>query len=75
MSKLLKKGHQGVITQLFSLDFQTFKAPISPDFQRVLNNPSKVFEYIEPTQDLDHDIHLILGRVPSIIIPYRYSYV
>ena len=46
MKTLLKKGKQGVNTQVYSLDVQTCKAPISPDFQRVLKNTSKVFEDI-----------------------------
>ena len=46
MTKLLKKGHQGVVAQLHSLDVQTLKFPISPDLQRVINKHSKVFEDI-----------------------------
>ena len=45
MTKLLKKGHQGVVEQLCSLYVQTSKFPISPNLQRVLNNHSKTFEY------------------------------
>ena len=36
MTTLLKKGKQGVNTQLNSLDVQTCKAPIFPDIQRFL---------------------------------------
>jgi hypothetical protein len=68
MKKLFKKGHHGVIAQLCSLEVQTSKPPIAPNIQRVIDNNSKVFEYIPkglpPTQDPDHDIHLILGSVP-----------
>ena len=75
MTKLLNKIQQGVITQLFSLDVQTSKAPISPYFQRVLNNPSKIFEDIPitlpPIQNMDHAIHLIPKSILSSIIPYR----
>ena len=46
MTQLLKKGHQGVVAQLCSLDVQTSKIPISQDIQRVINKKSKVFEYI-----------------------------
>ena len=31
MTKLLKKGHQGIIAQLFSLDVQTSKPSIPQD--------------------------------------------
>ena len=46
IKNLLKKEHQGVVAQLFSLDVQTSKFPIFPDLQRVINKHSKVFEYI-----------------------------
>jgi hypothetical protein len=78
MKKLFKKGHQGVIAQLCSLEVQTSKPPIPPDLQRVIDKHSKVFEDIPkglpPTQDRDHDIHLIPGSVPPNIRPYRYPY-
>jgi hypothetical protein len=78
ITKLLKKGHQGVITQLFSLDVQTSKPSISLDLQGIIDKHSKVFEDIPkglpPTQNHDHDIHLIPGSVPPNIRPYRYPY-
>ena len=46
MTKLLKKGHQGVVSRLCSLDVQTSKFHISPDLQRVINKHSNVFEDI-----------------------------
>ena len=73
MTKLLKKGHQGVIAQLWYLDVQTSKSPISPYLQKVINKHSKVFEDIPkglpPIRDLDNVIHLIPGSVPPNIIP------
>jgi hypothetical protein len=78
MTKLLKKGHQGVIGQLCSLDVQTSKPSISQDLQGIIDKHSKVFEDIpkglSPTQNHDHEIHLILGSVPPNIRPYRYLY-
>ena len=78
MKTLLKKGKQGVNTQLYSQDVQTCKALISPDIQRILKNPSKVFEGIPishpPIRDLENDINLNMGSVPSIIRPYKYLY-
>ena len=75
MTTLLKKGKQGVITQLYSLDVQTCKAPIFSDIQRVLKNPSKLFGDIPishpPIQELDNDINLNMGVIPSIIRPYK----
>ena len=78
MTKLLKKGHWGIITQLCSLDVQTSKPPISLDFQRVIDKHSKAFEDIPkghpPNRDHDHAIHLILGIVLPNIRMYRYPY-
>jgi hypothetical protein len=44
MTKLLKKGHQGVIVELCSLDVQTSKPYIPLDLQGIIDNNSKVFE-------------------------------
>ena len=78
MTKLLKKGHQGIVAQLCSLDVQNSKFPISLDLQRVITKHSKIFEYIPkglpPIGDFDHAIHLILGSVPPNIRPYQYPY-
>jgi hypothetical protein len=78
MKKLLKKGHQGVIAQLFSLDVQTSKPSIPLDLQGIIDKHSKVFEDIPkglpPTRNHDHDIHLIPRSVPPNIKPYRYPY-
>jgi hypothetical protein len=58
MKKLLKKGHQGVIVQLCSLDVQTSKPSIPLDLQGIIDKHSKVFEDIPrglpPTHDHDH---------------------
>ena len=76
MTKLLKKGHQGVITQLCSLYVQTSKPSIPQDLQRIIDKHSKVFEDIPkglpPTRN--HEIRLIPGSVPPNIRPYRYPY-
>jgi hypothetical protein len=78
MTKLLKKGHQGVIVELCSLYVQTSKPSITLDIQWIIDNHSKVFEDIPigipPTGDHDHAIHLIPGSVSPNISPYRYSY-
>jgi hypothetical protein len=78
MTKLLKKGHQGIIAQLCSLDVQTSKPSIPQDLQRIIDKHSKVFEDIPkglpPTRNHDHEIHLIPGSVPPNIRPYRYPY-
>ena len=54
MKKLLKKGHQGVIAQLCSLDVQTSKPSIPQDLQgslisipKYLKIFSKVFQPLE----------------------------
>jgi hypothetical protein len=79
MTKLLKKGHHGVIPQLCSLDVQTYISSTPLDLQIVIKNHSKVFRKIPmglpPTRDHDHAIHLQLGSVPPNIMPYIYPYV
>jgi hypothetical protein len=78
MTKLLKKGHKGVIVQLCSLDVQTTKPSIPLYLQGIIDKRSKVFEDIPkglpPTQNHDHAIHLISGRFPPNIRPYIYPY-
>ena len=78
MTKLLKKGHQGVIEQLCSLDVQTSKPYIPQGLQRIIDKNSKLFEDIPkglpPTRNHDHEIHLIPGIVPPNFRPYRYPY-
>jgi hypothetical protein len=78
MEKLLKKGHQGVIEQLCSLDVQTSIAPTPSDLQIIINNHSKVFSEmlkgLPHAPDHDHVIHLQLGSVPPNIRPYGYPY-
>jgi hypothetical protein len=78
MTKLLKRGHQGVIAQLCSLDVHTSKPSIPLDLQGIIDKHSKVFEYIPkglpPNINHDYVIHLIHGSVPPSIRPYRYPY-
>jgi hypothetical protein len=78
MTKLLKKGNQGVIAQLCSLNVQTSKPSIPLDIQGIIDKHSKVFEDIPkglpPTRNHDHDIHLISESVPPNIRPYKYPY-
>ena len=75
MTKLLKRGHQGIVAQLCSLDVKNSKFPISPDLQRVINKHSKVFEDIPKGITLIHNFdHAIPGSVPPNIRPYRYPY-
>jgi hypothetical protein len=78
MKKLLKKGNQGVIAQLCSLYVQTSKPSIPVDLQGIIDKHSKVFEDIPkglpPTQNYDHDIHLIPRSVPPNIKLYKYPY-
>jgi hypothetical protein len=78
MTKLLKKGNNGVIVQLFSLYVQTYKPCIPLDIQGIIDKHSKVFEDIPrglpPTLNHDHAIHLILGSTSPNIRRYIYPY-
>jgi hypothetical protein len=62
MTKLLKRGHHGVIAQLCSLDDQTSIAFTPMDLQKFINNHSKVFgempKGLPSAQDHANDIHL-----------------
>ena len=77
MTKLLKKGHHGVILQLFSLDVKISRPYTLVDLQKVIDNHSKVFGEIPkglpPTQDHSHVIHLRLGSVHTIFHVYFLS--
>jgi hypothetical protein len=79
MTKLLKKGHRGVILQLCLLYVQTYNPPIPLDLQGIIEKHSKVLEYIPkglpPTQNHDHAINIIPGSVPPNIRPYIYPYI
>jgi hypothetical protein len=46
MTKLLKKGHQGIIAKICSLDVRTTKPSIPIDIQGIIDKNSKVFEDI-----------------------------
>jgi hypothetical protein len=78
MKQLLKKGHHGVFTQLFSLYVQISISSTPMDLQIIFNNHSKVFQEMPkgfaPSRDPDHVIHLQLGSVPPNIRPCRYPY-
>jgi hypothetical protein len=78
MQKILKKGHQGVIVQIFLLYVQTSKPSLPLDIQRIIDKNSKLFEDIPKglpsTQNHDHAIHLIHGSVPPNVRPYIYPY-
>jgi hypothetical protein len=70
MTKLLKKGHLGVIAQLCSLDVQTSISSSRVDLQKVINNHSKVYgempKGLPPARDHNHAIHLQLESVHLI---------
>jgi hypothetical protein len=74
----LKKGHQGVIVRIWSLDSQASKPYIPLDIQGIIDKHSKVVEDIPkglpPTRNHDHVIHLIHVSVPPNIRPYIYPY-
>jgi hypothetical protein len=62
MKKSLKKGHRGVIAQLFSLDVQTSIVPTPSYLQIIITNHSKVFgempKGLPLARDHEHAIHL-----------------
>ncbi|KAH9297684.1 hypothetical protein KI387_029366, partial [Taxus chinensis] len=74
-----KKGAEGFVAQLFSLEAHHSKDIIPSDMQAVLDAHSVVFENIPkglpPKRDHDHAIQLLPGSQPPNIRPYRYPYV
>jgi hypothetical protein len=78
MKKLLKNGHQGVVSQLCSLYVQTSISSTPLDLQTIINNHSKVFgemlKSLSPARDHDHAINLKPRSVPPNIRPYMCSY-
>jgi hypothetical protein len=70
MTKVLKKGHHGVIAQLRSIYVQTYVSSTQMILQKVINNHSKVFGEIlkglPPVQDHDHAIHLRPGSLNPV---------
>jgi hypothetical protein len=65
MTKLLKKGNQGVIPQLCSLYVKTSKPSIPLDLQGIIDKHSKVFEDIPkglpPTRNMIMIVTYFLG--------------
>jgi hypothetical protein len=78
MTKLLKKGHHGVISQMFSLDVQTYISSAPLGLQIVINIHSKVFLEIPKglplAQDHEHVINFQPTSVPPNIVPYMNPY-
>jgi hypothetical protein len=76
MEKLLKKGHRGLVSQLFSLDVQKSMSSSPLDFKMVINNHSTVFGDISKglplNRDHDHAIHFQLENVAPNTRPYGY---
>jgi hypothetical protein len=61
MKKLLKNGHHGVISQLFSLDVQTYISSSSSYLKIFINNHSKVFGEISKGPLLEYSPMLRVG--------------
>jgi hypothetical protein len=64
MTKLLKKGHQGVIVQLCSLYVQTSKPYIPLDLQGIIDKHPKVFEDIPKTTFRAHEGYCEFSVMP-----------
>jgi hypothetical protein len=75
VTKLLKRGHHGLIVHLISIDVQTSISSAPPmDLQKVTKNHSKVFEKMHKglphAQDHAHAIHKQQGRVHLVFHVY-----
>jgi hypothetical protein len=74
MTNFLKRGHQGVIAKLCSLDVQTYKPSIPQDLQGIIDKHSKVFEDIPkglpPTRNHDHEIHPLFPYISDLVCKF-----
>jgi hypothetical protein len=79
MQKLLRKGADGFVAQLCSLEVSPFNDPTHLDLQAIIEQHSVVFEDIPkglpPKRDHDHSIQLVPGSQPPNIRPYRYPHI
>ncbi|KAH9311029.1 hypothetical protein KI387_026064, partial [Taxus chinensis] len=78
MQKVLRKGVDGFIANLFSLEVQNIESSMLPDIQKIVDAHSFVFDAIPkglpPVRDHDHAIQLIPGSQTPNIRPYKYPY-
>ena len=78
MQKLLKKGVDGFVVQLCSLEVSQSKAITHPDLQAIIDRNSVIFDMpkgLPPKRDHEHAIQLVPGSQPPNIRPYRYPHI
>ena len=78
MQKLLKKGANGFVAQLCSLEVSQSRALTHPDLQEIIDHHSVIFDIpkgLPPKRDHEHAIQLVLGSQPPNIRPYRYPHI
>ena len=78
MQKLLKKGVDGFMAQLCSLEFSQSRALTHPDLQEIIDHHSVIFDIpkgLPPKRDHEHAIQLVPGSQPPNIRPYRYPHI
>ena len=59
MTKLLKKGHQGIIAKICSLDVQTSKLSIPQDLQRIL---IRIPKYLKIFPKVSHQLEIMIMK-------------
>ena len=78
MQKLLKKGANGFVAQLCSLEVSQSRALTHPDLQEIIDHHSVIFDIpkgLPPKRDHEHAIQLVPGSQPPNIRPYRYPHI
>jgi hypothetical protein len=75
MKKFLKKGMDGFVAQLCSLEVSQSNALIHLDLQAIIDLHSVILgdmpKGLPPKRDHDHAIKIVLGSQPPNIKPYR----
>ena len=78
MQKFLKKGADGFVAQLCSLEVSQSKALTHPNLQAIIDRHSVIFDMpkgLPPKRDHEHAIQLVPGSQPPNIRPYRYPHI
>ena len=79
MQKLLKKGADGFVAQLCSLEVSQSNSLTHPNLQSLIDFHKMILgdmpKGIPPKRDHDHSIQLVLGSHPQNIRPYRYPHI
>ena len=78
MQKIPKKGADGFVAQLCSLQVSQSRALTHLDLQEIIDHHSVIFDIpkgLPPKRDHEHAIQLVPGSQPPNIRHYRYQHI